>query len=191
MPQQGQLWGVSPASVFPMVLAEAFFRTAMHAAPVSCPLPTSLHRCWSYHHFPVNVLHIKLKPRVCYLEISTCVTCQYLVLSSCTVFVILMYVKWNLSVWKICITLAIRFCACMRGCSVTQSYRVLWHVGFTDDSPLLLCPLDSLDKNIRVSCHFLFQWIFPTQGSNLHLLHWQEDSLPLRLQGSSSLIWGI
>ena len=23
------------------------------------------------------------------------------------------------------------------------------------------------------------QWILPTQGSNLHLLHWQEDSLPL------------
>ena len=30
-------------------------------------------------------------------------------------------------------------------------------------------------------CHFLLQGIFPTQGSNpclLHLLHWQEDSLP-------------
>ena len=185
MPQLGQLWGVSPASVFPMVLAEAFFGTAMHVAPVSCLLPTSLHRCWSYHHFPVNVFHTKLKPRVCYLEISTCVTCQYLVLSSCTVFVILKYVKWNLSVLKICITLTIRFCACMHGCSVTQSCRVLWHVEFMDDSPLLLCPLDSLDKNIRVSCHFLFQGILPTQGLNLHLLHWQKDSLPLSHVGSA------
>ena len=31
-------------------------------------------------------------------------------------------------------------------------------------------------------CHALLQGIFPTQGSNLHLLcllHWQESSLPL------------
>ena len=36
-------------------------------------------------------------------------------------------------------------------------------------------------KNIGVGCHF-FQGIFPTQGSNphlLHLLHWQMDSVPL------------
>ena len=39
------------------------------------------------------------------------------------------------------------------------------------------------------SCHFLLQEIFPTQGSNqhiLHLLHWQIGSLPLHLLGS----WG-
>ena len=147
--------------------------------------PASLHRCWSYQHFPVNVLHTKLKPRVCYLGISTCVACQYLVLSSCTVLVILMYVKWNLSVLKIFIALTTRFCACMHACSVTQTCRVLWHVEFTDDSPLLLCPLDSPDKNIRVGCHFLFQGIFLAQGLNLHLLHWQEDSLPLSHVGSA------
>ena len=28
-------------------------------------------------------------------------------------------------------------------------------------------------------CHFLHQGISPTQGSNLSLLHWQADSLPL------------
>ena len=28
-------------------------------------------------------------------------------------------------------------------------------------------------KNIGVGCHFLLQGIFPTQGLNLHLLHWQ------------------
>ena len=43
----------------------------------------------------------------------------------------------------------------------------------------LLCPWDFPDKNIRVSCHFLFQRIFPTQGSNPRLLHQQADSLPL------------
>ena len=35
-------------------------------------------------------------------------------------------------------------------------------------------------------CHFLFQGIFPTQGSNpnlLHLLHWQADSLPVAPPG--------
>ena len=33
-----------------------------------------------------------------------------------------------------------------------------------------------------VGCHFLFQGIFLTQGSNpclFHFLHWQVDSLPL------------
>ena len=37
-------------------------------------------------------------------------------------------------------------------------------------------------KNTWVSCHFLFQGIFPNQGSNPHLLHWQADSLPLSHQ---------
>ena len=31
-------------------------------------------------------------------------------------------------------------------------------------------------------CHFLLQGIFLTQGSNLSLLHWQADSLPLSHQ---------
>ena len=46
----------------------------------------------------------------------------------------------------------------------------------------LLWPWDSLGKNTRVGCHALFQGIFPTQRSNLHLLcflHQQTDSLPL------------
>ena len=30
-------------------------------------------------------------------------------------------------------------------------------------------------KNIGVGCHFLLQWIFPTQGMNLHLLQQQAD----------------
>ena len=37
-------------------------------------------------------------------------------------------------------------------------------------------------KNTKVGCHFLLQGIFPTRGSNphvLHLLHWQANSLPL------------
>ena len=39
-------------------------------------------------------------------------------------------------------------------------------------------PLGFPGKNTRVGCHCLLQGIFPTQGSNPHLLHWQADSLP-------------
>ena len=41
-------------------------------------------------------------------------------------------------------------------------------------------------KNTRVGCHSLLQGIFPTQGSNPRLLHWQASSLPLSHQGSPS-----
>ena len=46
-------------------------------------------------------------------------------------------------------------------------------------------------KNTGVDCHFLLQWIFPMQGSNLclpRLLHWQADSLPLSHLGSPHII---
>ena len=39
------------------------------------------------------------------------------------------------------------------------------------------CPWDFPGKNTGVGCHFLLQGIFPPQGSNSHLLRWQEDSL--------------
>ena len=35
-------------------------------------------------------------------------------------------------------------------------------------------------QEYRMDCHALLQWIFPTKGLNLYLLHWQADSLPLR-----------
>ena len=40
------------------------------------------------------------------------------------------------------------------------------------ESTRLCCPWDSLGKNTGMGCHFLLQWIFPTQGSNPYLLHW-------------------
>ena len=43
----------------------------------------------------------------------------------------------------------------------------------------LLRPWNSPGKNTGVGCHFLLQGIFPAQGSNSCLRHWQEDSLPL------------
>ena len=44
-----------------------------------------------------------------------------------------------------------------------------------------------LGKNTGVGCHFLFKGIFPIQGSDLRLLHWQ-DSLPLSCLGSPERI---
>ena len=46
---------------------------------------------------------------------------------------------------------------------------------------------DSSGENTGVGCHVLLQGIFPTWGSNLHLLcllHWQGSSLPLSYWGS-------
>ena len=48
----------------------------------------------------------------------------------------------------------------------------------------LFCPWDFPGKNTGVGCHFLLQGIFPTQGLNPCLLHWQADSLPLSHQRS-------
>ena len=45
----------------------------------------------------------------------------------------------------------------------------------------LLCPCDSPGKNTGMGGHSLLQGIFLTQGLKvrfLHLLNWQEDSLP-------------
>ena len=53
---------------------------------------------------------------------------------------------------------------------------------------------DPPGKNTGVSCHALLQGIFPTQGSNSHLLcflHWQEDSLPLSHLGSPHMCTGL
>ena len=38
----------------------------------------------------------------------------------------------------------------------------------------LLCPWDFPGKNTGVGGHSLLQGIFPTQGSNPHLLHWRQ-----------------
>ena len=53
----------------------------------------------------------------------------------------------------------------------------------------LLCPWDFPSKNTGVGCHFLLQGIFPTQGSNPHLLHWQVDSLLLSHLGTPKYLF--
>ena len=48
----------------------------------------------------------------------------------------------------------------------------------------LLSPWDFPGKSTRVGCHFLLQGIFPTQGSNLGLLHCRQTLYRLTHQGS-------
>ena len=65
----------------------------------------------------------------------------------------------------------------------------LWPCGLQPSR--LLCPWDSLGKNTGVSCHTLFQGLFPTQGLNprlLHLLHLQAGSLPLVPPGKPKIL---
>ena len=50
--------------------------------------------------------------------------------------------------------------------------------------PMDCSPWDFPGKNTGVGCHILLQGIFPTQGSNPRLQHWQVDSLPLSYPGS-------
>ena len=55
--------------------------------------------------------------------------------------------------------------------------------------PGLSVQWDSPSKNTGVGCHALLQGIFPTQGSNphiLYLLHWKAGSLALGPPGKSS-----
>ena len=72
-------------------------------------------------------------------------------------------------------------CCCYRCCLLTKSRPALL---LPVRTVALQAPLwDFPGKNTGVSCHFLLQGIFPTQGSDLGLLHWQADSLPLSRQG--------
>ena len=80
-------------------------------------------------------------------------------------------------------------CVCMHG-----------GVGLVAKSCLTLC--NAMDYSLpgssvhgisqailEVGYHFLLQGIFLTQGSNLHLLHSQADSLPLSHQGSPIYVY--
>ena len=72
-------------------------------------------------------------------------------------------------------------CCC---CSVAKS-------GLTLCDPRLLCPWNFPGKNTGVGCRFLLQGIFLTQRSNLNLLRWQVDSLPLSHQEVLSAIYHL
>ena len=74
------------------------------------------------------------------------------------------------------ITTYLYLCVCLLSCVC------LWPHGLQPTR--LFCPWDFPGKNTGVGYHFLLQRIFPTQGSNSHLLHWQVSSLSLSYQGS-------
>ena len=75
-------------------------------------------------------------------------------------------------------------------CVLSQFIRVQFIASLWTKAPQALCPRDSPGKNTGVGCHALLQRIFPTQGSNPHLLrllHWQAGSLPLMPPGKCYL----
>ena len=74
----------------------------------------------------------------------------------------------------------VKYCVCMliQFLSRVQLFVISWTV-----AARLLFPWDFPGKNAEVGCYFLIQGIFPAQGSNTHLLHWQADSLPLSQLG--------
>ena len=87
-----------------------------------------------------------------------------------------------------------RMCVCMYlgTCSVRRKHRLfatLRTVGMDRSlcnpgiDTSLFYPWNFPGKSTGVGCHFLFQGIFPTQGSNPCLLHWQADSLSLHHLG--------
>ena len=79
-------------------------------------------------------------------------------------------------------------CVCAQLLSCVRLFVFPWTVAHQ-----ILCPYNFPGKNTGVGCCFLFQHIFPAQGSNpclLPLLHWQVDSLPLCNMGGP-LTWKI
>ena len=86
-----------------------------------------------------------------------------------------------------CVFVCVCVCVYALNCSVLSDS--LRPYGLQSARLLYVC--DFPGRNTGGSCHFLLQGIFPTQGSNTHLLHWQTDSLPLHclvcLQNSNSL----
>ena len=58
----------------------------------------------------------------------------------------------------------------------------LWPYGLQPTR--LFCPWNFPGKNNGMGCHFFRQGIFPTQGSNPSLPHWQADSVPLSHLGT-------
>ena len=58
-------------------------------------------------------------------------------------------------------------------------------------SSRLPCPWDFPGKNSAVGCHSLPQGIFPTQGSNPGVLHWQVDALPSKPPGKPEIATAV
>ena len=76
----------------------------------------------------------------------------------------------------------LRASLCGGGGVVTKpclTHMTPWTVAHQDP-----CPWNSPGKNTGVGCHSLLQGIFPTQGSNLDLLHCSQNLYRLSYEGS-------
>ena len=72
---------------------------------------------------------------------------------------------------------------------------VVWLLSLTQLCEGMDCSLpgssacgDSPGKNTGVGSHALLERIFPTQGLNLCLLHWEVDTLPLSHLGCPKIV---
>ena len=78
--------------------------------------------------------------------------------------------------------LPLSLCVFVHACMRAQSCLTLKLMNYS--LPRLLCPWNFPGKKTGVGCHFLLQRLFLIQRSNLNLLYWQVDSLPLNRYGS-------
>ena len=91
---------------------------------------------------------------------------------------------WMLTVfWSelIIVPMCVYVCVCVCVSLFTHVLSHVWLLCYPMDHspPGSSVHGDSPGKNTRVGCHSLLQGLFPAQGSNPGLLHWQMDSLPL------------
>ena len=76
-----------------------------------------------------------------------------------------------------------------KSCSSAVTPWTVSPLGRPQRTARFLCPWDFAGKNTELGCYSLFQGIFPTQGSNMGLLHClqspvlQADFLPIEPSG--------
>ena len=80
-------------------------------------------------------------------------------------------------------TLGLMMCVCAQSLRVSDSLQL-----YGLQPTRLLCPWNFPGKNIGTGCHFLFQRIFPTQGSNPGLLHCRRIVYQLSHKGSPRIL---
>ena len=112
--------------------------------------------------------------------IYTCI-CVYIMNVYVCIYVCVFVVRIYICIY-VCLYMYVWVCVCVCVCMCSITSNTLQLHGLQPAS--LLCPSDSPGKRTGMGCHFFIQEISPTQGSNLRLLHWQADSLPLSHLGS-------
>ena len=146
------------------------------------PCPSSL-TCKSYWGLFYGLLYFlvclrRLCMSICYIMLFNYSFADFLYILLLIV-VIEIFNHHNLSILhftSICCCLIAKSCPCLLRIHELLPAR-------------LLCPWNFPGKNTGVGCHFLLQGVFPTQGLNPCLVHWQADSLPLSSPASFCLMY--